>query len=159
MCSGRRKLVWETGPFINPEDGGPIFVYHATYERARLRGFAERHPEHADLLHNYIERLVDLLPLVKAHYYHPDMRGSFSIKKVLPGIAPDLNYDELDEIQEGTGAQIAYLEAALNPETTANRKTELDKKLRIYCRQDTWAMVEIAYFLAQAGRPIRPAGV
>ncbi len=143
---------------IDPADGGPIFVYHATYERGRLKELAERHPEHADLLQNYIERLVDLLPLVKAHYYHPDMRGSFSIKKVLPGIAPNLDYGELDEVQEGTGAQIAYLEAALTPETTAARKKELDRKLRVYCGQDTWAMVEIAYFLAQVGRPTRPIG-
>ncbi len=51
-----------------------------------------------------------------------------------------------------------HAEAALTPETTADRKKELDQKLRIYCGQDTWAMVEIAYFLAQAGRPTRPMG-
>jgi len=144
---------------INLDDSGPIFVYHATYEKGRLEGLAERHPEHAEFLTNYIARLVDLLPLVKNYYYHPQMRGSFSIKKVLPVVAPDLNYDELDEVQEGTGAQVAYIEAALNPDTAPARKTDLELKLRTYCRQDTWAMVEIAYFLAQSGRPTRPSGM
>lgn len=143
---------------IDPEDGGPIFVYFETYEKGRLRELAERHPEHAGLLQGYVDRLVDLLPLVKEYYYHPEMRGSFSIKKVLPVIAPDLDYDELDEVQEGTGAQIAYLEA-VGPNVTPERRGDIEQKLQTYCRQDTWAMVEVGYFLAQAGRPVRPRGM
>jgi hypothetical protein len=87
------------------------------------------------------------------------MRGSFSIKKVLPVIAPDLNYDGLEEVQEGIGAQVAYLDAALDPNTSAARKASLEAKLRTYCRQDTWAMVEVAYFLTRSGRPVRPIGM
>ncbi len=144
---------------INPDDEGPIFVYHATYERGRLQELADRHPEHAELLEKYIARLLDLLPLVKAYFYHPAMRGSFSMKKVLPVIAPELDYGDLDEVQEGTGAQVAYLFAVFDPATTPERKADLENKLRTYCRQDTWAMVEVAYFLAKAGRPVRPAGM
>ena len=144
---------------IDPDDGGPIFVYFATYERGRLNGLAERHPAHAELLQKYVARLVDLLPIVKDHFYHPAMSGSFSIKKVLPVVAPDLNYAELQGVQEGTGAQVAYIDAALNTKLPPQRKSEIDLQLRTYCRQDTWAMVEIAYFLAQAKRPLRPAGM
>ena len=144
---------------INPDNGGPIFVYHATYERGRLQELAERHPQHSEVLGKYIARLVDLLPLVKANFYHPAMRGSFSIKKVLPVIAPELDYGDLDEVQEGTGAQVAYLFAVFDPATKPERKADLGNKLRTYCRQDTWAMVEVAYFLAKAGRPARPAGM
>lgn len=86
------------------------------------------------------------------------MRGSFSIKKVLPVVAPDLDYGELDEVQEGTGAQVAYLYAALDPAVTPARRADLEAKLRRYCQQDTWAMVEIAHFLAEGERPRRPAG-
>jgi len=140
---------------IDPEDGGPIFVYHATYERGRLMQLAERHPEHAQVLQRYVERLVDLLPLVKENFYDPRMRGSFSIKKVLPAVADDLRYDELDEVQEGMGAQVAYLKAIF-ARPGRERMADLDRKLRRYCRQDTWAMVEIAHFLAQDRRPTRP---
>jgi predicted RecB family nuclease len=138
---------------IDPADGGPIFVYHATYERSRLVELAQRHPEYADLLQGYVARLVDLLPVVKSHFYHPDMRGSFSIKKVLPVVAPELDYGALEEIQEGTGAQVAYIEAALDSTTPAGRKAEIEQRLRIYCRQDTWAMVRVAYFLAGQATP------
>lgn len=144
---------------VNLDDSGPIFVYFATYERGRLEGFAERHPQYAGQMEKYVARLVDLLPLVKNHFYHPAMGGSFSIKKVLPVIAPELNYDELEEVQEGTGAQVAFLYAVFDPNLTQTRKADLDTKLRTYCRQDTWAMVEIAYFLAGTGRPIRPEGM
>ncbi len=144
---------------IDPNDGGPIFVYYATYEKGRLQQLAERHPEHSELLAKYIARLVDLWPMVRKYYYHPEMRGSFSIKKVLPVIAPDLDYSQLEEIQEGTAAQVAYLYAVFEPATTAERRADLEGKLRTYCRQDTWALVEVEYFLAQAGRPVRPAGM
>ena len=120
---------------------------------------AARHPEHANLLQGYAGRVVDLLPLVREHYYHPAMKGSFSIKKVLPVIAPELDYGALNEIQEGTGAQVAYLNAVFDADTSAERLADLDEKLRKYCRQDTWAMVEIAHFLAQAGKPARPVGM
>lgn len=144
---------------IDPTDGGPIIVYYAVYERGRLDGLAIRHPEHTEVLQTYVNRLFDLHPIIKDHFYHPKMVGSFSIKEVLTVVAPDLDYSNLDEVQEGTAAQVAYLYAALDPNTTAARKTDLEEKLLKYCRQDTWAMVEVAYFLAQSVRPIRPAGM
>lgn len=137
------------------DDGGPIIVYHKTYEEGVMGNMAVRHPEHAAALQNYIGRLVDLLPIVKNHFYHPHMRGSFSIKKVLPIVAPNLRYDELDEVQEGTGAQVAYLYATLDSNTTPERKADLQAKLLKYCGQDTWAMVELAYFLSGESRPQR----
>jgi hypothetical protein len=85
------------------------------------------------------------------------MRGSFSIKAVLPTIAPDLDYDNLKEVTGGTAAQVAYLYAALDPTTTPERKAELRDRLLIYCKQDTWAMVEVAYFLLRLPRPVPSA--
>lgn len=144
---------------ISLDDSGPIFVYHMVYEKLRLEELGIRHPAHTELLQKYINRLFDLLPAVKQYFYHPQMYGSFSMKKVLPVIAPDLDYEELEEVQEGTAAQVAYLYATLDPNTTAERKADLEMKLRKYCRHDTWAMVELAYFLARSGRPARPAGM
>jgi len=140
---------------VDPHGAGPIFVYYATYERGRLLDLVERHPDLSDTVNAYVNRLVDLLPLVRSHFYHPAMRGSFSIKKVLPVVAPDLDYGELEEVQEGTGAQVAYLYAALDPDVTTARRADLAEKLRRYCKQDTWAMVEIAYSLAGMPRPHR----
>ncbi len=150
------SCIEEMRQTINPYDVGSIIVYNATYERGRLNELAERHPEHADLMEKYASRLVDLLPIVRNHFYHPSMKGSFSIKRVLPMVAPDLDYGQLDEVQEGTAAQVAYLRATMDPRVTPERKKELENRLRDYCRQDTWAMVEVAHFLAGAQRPVRP---
>jgi hypothetical protein len=140
---------------IPPGGSGPIFVYHQTYEATRLRELAVRHPQYRAQVDQYLARLVDLRPIVRANYYHPAMRGSFSIKDVLPTIAPDLAYENLDEVAGGTAAQVAYLYAALDPRTTTARRADLRDRLLIYCKQDTWAMVELAHFLRRLSRPAK----
>ncbi len=141
---------------IPPDGPGPIIVYFKMYEEGRLRELAERHPQFAPELNRYIARLVDLHPIVKANYYHPGMRGSYSIKAVLPTIEPDLNYGNLKEVTDGTAAQVAYLYAAFDPHTTPARKAELRDRLLTYCGQDSWAMVEVAYYLQRLARPTQP---
>ena len=106
-----------------------------------LRALAKAVPHHKAALLSLADRLVDPMPLAKAHYYHPDQRGSFSIKYVLPLIAPDLDYQAL-EVPDGMAAQAAYLEA-IAPECTPTRHAQIDTALRQYCGQDTWAMVVI----------------
>lgn len=121
---------------------GPIFVYHAAFERTRMRELAETYPDLAPALMAAIDRIVDLLPIARAHYYHPEMRGSWSIKAVLPSIAPELAYDDL-EVADGGMAQSAFAEMLL-PETTVERKARLRDGLLKYCERDTWAMVRVA---------------
>jgi len=144
---------------IDVNDGGPIYVYFATYEKGRLQELALRHPEHAEALETYIDRLVDLHPMVKDKFYDHRMKGSFSIKAVLPIIAPDLDYSQLTEVQGGIGAQLAYIKAALQKTQTPAEFEETKRNATLYCRQDTWAMVEVAYFLARQPRPVRPEGM
>ena len=144
---------------IPPDGTGPILVYYQTYEVGRLRELAERHPQYAAAVNQYLARIVDLHPMVRANYYCPAMLGSFSIKAVLPTIAPDLDYGSLDEVTNGTAAQVAYLYAALDPQTTPGRKAELRDRLLVYCKQDTWAMVEVAYFLQRQTRPPPPTAI
>lgn len=123
-------------------NAGPILVWHAAFERTRLLELAAAYPDLAQDLHAVIARIVDLLPLARAHYYHPDMRGSWSIKAVLPTIAPELSYDGL-EVGDGGMAQAAFLEL-LHPETPSPRSALLREALLRYCERDTWAMVRIA---------------
>ena len=125
---------------------GPVFVYNQSFEINRLKELAGRYADLAEELGAIIKRIVDLLPITREHYYHPDMKGSWSIKAVLPTIAPDLDYANLEEVQDGGAAQAAYLEA-IHPETTVDRKREREKQLRVYCERDTEAMVRLAQFL------------
>lgn len=129
--------------------GGAIIVYNAAFERGRMEELAEAFPDLALDLRAAIVRIVDLLPIVRDHYYHPGMCGSWSIKAVLPTIAPELAYDDL-AVAHGGMAQVAFTEL-LRPDLTHERRAELREGLLKYCERDTWAMVRIAHFL-QEGR-------
>lgn len=125
---------------------GPVIVYHAAFERTRLQESAEAFPELAPRIQSIIDRLFDLLPLSRDHYYHPDMLGSWSIKAVLPTIAPELSYEGLT-VAHGSAAQEAFAEI-LAPETSEEGRAELRQALLEYCERDTLAMVRIACFYA-----------
>ncbi len=128
---------------------GPVYVFRQSFEEGRTRELAEMFPDLAEQLIAICERMVDLLPIAQKHYYHPDMHGSWSIKAILPTIAPELDYANLEHIQDGGMAEQAYLEI-LSPETSDQRRNELISGLREYCKQDTLAMVRLANFLESA---------
>ncbi len=129
---------------------GAVIAYSAQFERGVIERLATVFPDLAKPLRSIAARLFDLLPVVRAHYYHPDMRGSRSIKAVLPTIGAGLDHETLDEVQEGTAAQAAYLEAIAQG-TSAARRAELEAGLRRYCGMDARAMLEVARFLCGEG--------
>ena len=123
---------------------GPVLMY-TNYEKGVIEALIEMFPELTQPLQQIIDRLFDLHPVVKNNYYHPKMLGSWSIKAVLPAIAPHMNYADLEGISEGMGASDGYLEA-IHRDTTPERKAELEEQLLRYCKFDTEAMVEIVRF-------------
>jgi hypothetical protein len=134
------------------ETAGPVIAYNAGFEKGVLAALAARFPDLAPALEAVIDRLADPLPVIRRHYYHREMRGSRSLKKVLPTISPDLAYDRLDEVKEGADAQNAYHEAIANGVTDA-RRNEIRDQLLAYCERDTWAIVVLTWFLEGRGRP------
>lgn len=128
---------------------GAIITYNLPTERAGIRKLAERCPDLAGPLLACVDRLVDLLPIVRDHYYHADMRGSFSIKAVLPVVTPELSYKDLDGVQDGLAAMAAWVEAS-DPQTPIERREALRAQLLSYCELDTWAMVKLTHNLTRA---------
>ncbi len=131
---------------------GPVFAYNAGFENRVLNGLAELAPAQATALTELAQRLFDLHPVTRQAYYHRDMRGSWSIKRVVPTIAPELRYGSLDEVRDGDGAQLAFLELRsghVGPE----RDNALRSALLRYCAHDTWVMIVLRRFLC--GEPLR----
>ena len=120
---------------------GPVLVWNIGVEATRLRELARMFPGHAQALHSIVARMVDLLPIYQAHDYHRDMRGSWSIKAVLPTSAPELAYDNL-AITDGNEVQTAYRQA-IRAETSDIEREELRINLLDYCERDTLAMVRL----------------
>jgi hypothetical protein len=127
---------------------GTVLMYTA-YERQVINRLIASFPDLEASLSHIVARLLDLKDIVARHYYHPGMHGSWSLKAVLPTVAPELSYKKLEEIQDGIDASEGYIEA-IQPTTSAARRSELDSQLRRYCRIDTEAMVRLMHFLAAA---------
>ena len=134
-----------------PTDGA-VIGYKASFEKTRILELAAAIPDLADQLGAIAARVVDLLPVTRAYWYHRDQRGSWSIKSVLPTIAPELDYAGL-EVKDGGGAQAAYLEA-ISPETGEDRREALAAALGTYCGRDTEAMIVLARRLTTTVAPV-----
>ncbi|MEO6292884.1 MAG: DUF2779 domain-containing protein [Burkholderiaceae bacterium] len=120
----------------------PVYVYNAGFETARIRELATRYPHLSTQLLAINARVVDLLPIARERYYHPSQQGSWSIKKVLPAVVPELRYDALDGVQDGGMAMEAFMEA-IHPNTNPERKKQIEQQLFAYCKLDTYAMVRL----------------
>jgi hypothetical protein len=118
---------------------GSICVY-TKYEVTVIRKLAEDLPDLVEPLNRLLDRLWDLHPVIRGHYYHPDFHGSFSIKSVLPVLVPDLGYGEL-AIQDGQTAAVTY-EHSLDVDDPEDRQRAY-AALRKYCGFDTEAMVRL----------------
>ncbi len=127
---------------------GPIFVYNKGFEGARIAELIHRLKEEVALtasLASIKARLVDLKPITQNAYYNPEQEGSWSIKSVLAAMLPNLSYKNLEMVQDGAGAQKAYL-AAIGHADGENGTLDLEviqKQLLAYCELDTFAMVAI----------------
>ncbi len=120
---------------------GDIIVYNATFERTVLNNLKQLFPELSQLIDQRITRLKDLMdPFRERHYYHPAMKGSYSIKYVLPALVNNLSYNNL-KIQDGATATHVFEQ--LLYETDIFKIAETRDALMEYCRMDTLAMVKI----------------
>jgi len=150
----REELIKTLLSAINPYKG-TLFAQNVAFEKSRLKELAECFTEYQKPLMALYNRGFDLLWLVNnnqkmyeelgfkddvktVNYYHKNLSGSYSIKKTLP-IFSNLNYENL-AVKNGTEAIIEYANYNKMSKEELNLKQEA---LRIYCRQDTWAMVEI----------------
>jgi len=125
---------------------GSICVYSA-YERAVLEQVAEAFPEFRTAFRQIIQRLWDLFPVIRDHYYHPSFQGSFSMKAVLPAIVPSLGYGDL-VIREGGQAATEYYRM-IYVESDWVEQASIKEALLRYCARDTLAMVELRRVLKE----------
>ena len=120
---------------------GDILVYNIGFERGRLNELIRILPKYQAQLEAIIDRMKDLMiPFKEKWYYVPAMKGSFSIKYVLPALVPSLSYDNL-EINNGSSASSTY--ANLHTLSDLDQINQTRKNLLEYCKLDTLAMVKI----------------
>ena len=135
----RRELIEQLLALL-PTDGC-ILTYNQAFEKGVLRNLAELFPDLSEPINLRLENVRDLMvPFRKRDIYCWPMRGSYSIKEVLPAMVPDLSYAGM-EIADGMAAMQAYHGmCALEPGAELDK---LRKAMLEYCALDTLAMVKI----------------
>lgn len=126
---------------IDCGNSGDILVYNIGFERSKLNNLITMFPIYTYEISNIIGRLKDLMiPFQKKWYYTPEMKGSYSIKDVLPALVPELSYQNL-EIKEGGTASSIFTQMVNGEFQGDIDKTRMN--LLEYCKLDTYAMVLI----------------
>ncbi len=126
---------------------GSIIVYTG-FEQTRIKALRDEFPGLAGPLQAILDhRLVDIERIVADHVYHPDFRGSFSIKKVLPALVPGFSYAGL-AVADGNTAIMRFARMARD-EVSGAAVGVTRQQLLDYCKMDTLAMVRLHKTLCQ----------
>ena len=136
-----KKLIDDCGTV------GDILVYNIGFERGKLNQLAIDFPKYQKQIGKIVERLKDLMiPFQQRLYYTPAMRGSYSIKNVLPALVPFLSYEGM-EIANGGDASNTF--ASIVEKSFVGDIEKTRTALLKYCEMDTWAMVRILQVLKE----------
>jgi hypothetical protein len=123
-------------------NSGPVIVYNQQFEKGIIKSLAALYEDTSEQLLAINQRVFDLLPVMRKYYYHPDMKGSWSIKNVLSCLVPELRYSDLGDVQNGLMAQSAYLDFT-GGKLSAEQRDTLHADMLEYCKLDTYAMLAI----------------
>lgn len=123
---------------------GSIIVY-SSFENVRIGKLAESYPDIRDELLAINDRMVDLLKLIRTNIYHPEFKGSFSIKTVLPVLVPEMSYKGLS-VGDGDTAIALFAKMAMGKVDDVEGARN---SLLAYCEMDTLAMVKLHNVLAE----------
>ena len=121
---------------------GPIIVY-SPFEAGVLHDLAAFLPDLSGPLRKVINRICDLLPIVRAHVAHPSFLGSYSIKTVAPALLPTFSYDDLGKVTDGIDASAAFYRLAADRSLPDGDQVCWRNELLAYCGRDTLAMLHV----------------
>ena len=121
-----------------------VLAYNMSFERGVLQRLADTFPDLSGHLLSIRDNIHDLMiPFRQQDYYSKDMKGSYSIKYVLPALCPgdpELDYHALEGVHNGSEASAALADL---PNHSPEEIAVIRKNLLRYCCLDTLAMVKV----------------
>jgi hypothetical protein len=121
---------------------GTVLTWNMSYEKGCNDRMVALYPEHAEFLAELNERIDDLMtPFSEMWYFHKDFFGSASVKRVMPVLASELSYKELN-VGNGLLARRMWTQAVLEGKHL-DKRPQIMEDLSKYCTLDTFAMVRI----------------
>ena len=152
----REEMVKMLVEKIDVSNGGCMIAQNVSFEKGRIKELSVIFPKYKKQLMQIYNSGRDLLEIIDnnrelykslgfddynsstVNYYNNEQSGSYSIKKTLP-LFTNLTYHDLD-VQNGVEALVEY---SLFDKMTPAELEKSRNALTEYCKQDTWAMVEI----------------
>ncbi len=123
-------------------DRGSVIVWNKKFEGKCNEDLAGAIPELSDFILGINQRFFDLMEIFSKQYYvHQDFKGSYSIKNILPVLAPGFSYEGLN-IRDGGMALTGWKEMIFDGKTS-EEQAEIASNLLDYCELDTLSMVKI----------------
>lgn len=118
-----------------------VIAYNMSFEKGVLSNLAKDFSKYSKKLLKIHDNIIDLMiPFQKKHYYTKKMKGSHSIKVVLPALLPKLTYKGM-AISDGGEAMNIY--ATLHLLEDKKEVERIRKDLLEYCKLDTYATVKL----------------
>jgi hypothetical protein len=120
-----------------------VVAYNAGFEARCLEHLATAVPRLSTRVRSIRDRLVDLLPIVRDHVYHPAFGGGFGLKAVAPVLVRGAGYGDLD-VADGDTASMLLETLLLAPEKLEPEgRRKLRAQLLAYCERDTEALLKV----------------
>ena len=130
---------------------GTIIVWNASFEKKCNALMGEHYSNHTEFFEDLNARIFDLMTIFSnGLYVDYRFKGSNSIKKVLPVLALELDYGNLN-ITTGEVASYRWKKAVIEKHEDYEEQAVLKDLLR-YCKLDTYAMVAIYQKLVESIR-------
>ena len=123
-----------------------ILMFDKSLEENVLNQLAVLYPEFAADIILFKSKIVDLAEIVKkGNYYHPEMKGNFTLKSLAPIVNQEAGFDTLD-IQSGISAMYMYESLVeLNP----IEGEQIKQQLIDYCEMDALITYQLLDFFKE----------
>ncbi len=126
------------------KDFHTILMFDKSLEETILNQLAELFPEYKNEIVALKSKIVDLAePIRKGNYYHPDMKGNFTLKSIAPIVNQEAGFNSLD-IQSGISAM--YIYESLLEQKNIIEAEHIKQQLIDYCEMDALITYQLLNF-------------
>jgi hypothetical protein len=137
---------------IDATANADVIVMYTPFERTQIKALANHLPHLAADLEALSAKLWDLQPAVASNVYHPDFRGSFSLKDILTPLVPGLGYSDLmivdGKLASVKIARLLFVSGRIPP----HERDQTRRDLLAYCERDTFATVRLVERLGELAK-------
>lgn len=127
-----------------------ILVYDKSLEESVLNQLQHLFPNYKNEINQMKLKMVDLaIPIKKGSYYHPEMKGNFTLKSLAHIVSDTTSFNDL-EVQSGISAMYMY-ESLLTSDTIFDNET-VKQELINYCEMDALTTYQLYLHLLKKTR-------